>query len=112
MLNLLLQETIAKAMESRNQRLGMVADVAFGIENVGDTGEHFLGGLVGEGDGADAVRNHALVDKIGDTIGQGSCLTGAGTGDDPEILAHAAGGFVLFRVEFALNIHDRSIFFP
>ena len=41
---------------------------------------HFVGRLVGEGDGQDAVRRRAVADQLGDAVGHHPRLAGAGPG--------------------------------
>ena len=45
---------------------------------------HLGGGLVGERDGEDPRRVRALVDQVGDAVGEHPRLAGSGTGDDEQ----------------------------
>ena len=54
-----------------------VGDVHF-LEAV----SHFLGGFIGEGDGEDVSGVYAILDEMGDTVGDDACFSAAGSGED------------------------------
>ena len=45
---------------------------------------HLAGGLVGEGDGQDVARPHALLEQVGDAAGDDARLAAAGAGEDQQ----------------------------
>ena len=68
-------------------------------DQVGDTVAHLLGGLVGEGDGQDGRRRHALVDEVGDAMGEHPGLARAGAGDHQQRPAAVHDGVELVGVQ-------------
>ena len=65
----------------------------------GDALAHLVGGLVGERDGEDPRGVHALVDEVGDAVGQDPGLARAGAGDDEQRPATVDDGVELVGVE-------------
>ena len=65
----------------------------------GDAVAHLVGGLVGERDGEDLRRGHALVDQVGDAVGEHPRLARTGAGDDEQRPAAVHDGVELVGVE-------------
>ncbi len=68
-------------------------------DEVADALAHLGGGLVGERDGEDVRRPHALVDQVGDAVGEHAGLARAGTGDDEQRPVGVHDGVELIGVE-------------
>ena len=60
---------------------------------------HLVGGLVGERDGQDRRRRHALVDEVGDAVGEHPGLARPGAGDDQQRAAAVHDGVELIGIE-------------
>ena len=60
---------------------------------------HLAGRLVGEGDGEDLERGQALIDQMGDPVGEDAGLSRPGTGDDEQRPAVVQHRVVLGRIE-------------
>lgn len=56
---------------------------------------HFLGGLIGEGDGTDIPRRNTRIDQCGDAMGNDAGLAAAGAGKDQERPFNMKDGFFL-----------------
>ena len=70
-------------------------------EQIGDAVEHLAGGLVREGEEEDVARVDALLEQVGDAIGEGARLARAGPGDDEQRSRRRGHGRVLLFVQFA-----------
>ena len=68
-------------------------------DQLGDAMAHLLGGLVGERDRQDRRRWHALVDEMGDAMGEHPGLARTGTGDDQQRPAAVHDGVELVGIE-------------
>ena len=77
------------------------ADIAAAVvgDHLRDAFAHRLGGLVGEGQGQDVERRHALLDHVGDTRGQHAGLARAGPRDDERGYVVVHDGIVLGGVQ-------------
>ncbi len=89
----------------RTQKEWKVASERLGERGVAeefvDALGHLVGGLVGEGDGEDGVgRDAALLDEIGDAVGDDAGLAGAGAGEDEHRAVDGFDGFALLRIQF------------
>ncbi len=69
---------------------------------------HLGGGLVGERDGEDPRRVHAVVDEVGDAVREHPGLARAGAGDDEQRAGLVDDGVELVGVE-ALGERRRTI---
>jgi len=78
---------------------GFAAIDAAGFEKEAHAVAHLRGGLVGEGDGENRVGRHALLNQIGDAIGDDAGLAGSGAGQDKNGALRYENGFTLLRVE-------------
>lgn len=74
-------------------------------EEIGGPFEHFAGGLVGEGDGEDAVGLCSLADEFGHAVGDDARLPGPCSGEDEERAFDGEDGFALGGVEVGESIH-------
>ena len=68
-------------------------------DEFGDAAAHLVGRLVGERDGEDRRRRHALVDEVGDAMGEHPRLARSGAGDDQQRSAAVDDGVELVGVE-------------
>ena len=69
-------------------------------EKAVDALAHFVGGLVGEGDGEDGVGGDALfLDEPGDAAGDDAGLSGAGAGEDEQGAFGGFNGGALFGIQ-------------
>ena len=68
-------------------------------DQFGDAAAHLVGRLVGEGDGQDRRRRHALVDEVGDAMGEHPGLARSCAGDDEQRSAAVDDGVELVGVE-------------
>ena len=68
-------------------------------DELGDAAAHLVGRLVGERDGEDRRRRHALVDEVGDAVGEHPRLARSGPGDDQQRPAAVDDGVELVGVE-------------
>ena len=62
-----------------------------------DAVEHLLGGLVGEGEEEDFAGADALGEEVGDAVGEGAGLAGAGAGEDEERAGFGGDGVETVR---------------
>ena len=97
------------------ERLGVAAQdlVADGVERpapeavravgqeVGDALQHLAGGLVGEGQQEDVLRLDAVLQEVGDAVGQRARLAATRPGDDEHRPRPGGDGLALLGVEFA-----------
>ena len=100
------QQPGADRVEGRNPHRSGLA-----VEERSDTLAHFLGGLVGEGDGEDLVEvGEPAADDVGDAIGDDTGLARAGAREDQQRAFGMEDGVALFRIEFVEEGHqeDRS----
>ena len=76
-----------------------------------DAVPHLTGGLVGEGDGEDALRRHAdLADQAGDPVGQDSGLPAPGAGQHEERPVSVEDGLALRGIEAVEQVgHPRIL---
>ena len=70
-------------------------------DQVDDALAHFVGGLVGEGDGEDVPGGDAGGDEIGDAAGDDAGLAGAGAGEDEQGAVDVVDGGALLGVQTA-----------
>ena len=70
--------------------------------------EHFLGGLVGEGEQEDFTGADALREEVGDAVGEGAGLAGTGAGEDEERAGLGGDGVILFVVEGRAEVDGRD----
>ena len=70
--------------------------------------QHFLGGLVGEGEEEDLAGLHALGEQVGDAVGEGAGLAGAGAGEDEQRSGGGGDGVELLVVELRAEINRRD----
>lgn len=63
-----------------------------------DAGEHFLRGLVGEGQQKDLAGADAHGEQVGDPVSEGACLAGAGAGEDEQRAGFGGDGVELLVV--------------
>ena len=70
-------------------------------DEVDDALAHFVGGLVGEGDGEDVPGGDAGGDEIGDAAGDDAGLAGAGAGEDEQGAVDVVDGGALLGVQTA-----------
>ena len=71
----------------------------FAVHEPGHAVCHFIGRLVGEGEGQDAAWIHAFFNHVGDAAGDGAGFTGAGTGKDEHRAVQGLDGLFLGGVE-------------
>ena len=70
------------------------------LEQVADALLHLARGLVGEGDRGDVARiETAVVDQIGDLLGDHAGLAGTGAGENEQRTVEVTNGFALRRIE-------------
>ena len=73
---------------------------------------HLLGGLVGEGDGEDGVgRDAALLNEIGDAVGDDAGLAGAGAGEEEHGAIDGEDALALLRVHVGEEVGHRLLFY-
>ncbi len=65
----------------------------------GDALEHLARGLIRKGEEQDARGADAVLDEVGDAIGQRAGLAAAGAGDDQRGAGSGGDGLVLLRIE-------------
>ena len=83
--------------------------IGLGPDEVLDTLFHFLGGLIGKGNGQDAVRRDAELQEVGDAAGQNLGLPRSGAGSDQERALCMIYGLTLAVVQGVENrIHKNS----
>ena len=70
-------------------------------QKVGDAVEHLARGFVGEGEQQDVARIDAVLEQVGDAIGERARLAGAGAGDDEQRARRRRHGGVLLLVQLA-----------
>lgn len=61
---------------------------------------HLVGSFVGEGQGQDVPRFHALAQEVGDFIGEDTCLSRASAGNDKGWAVAVENSLALGSVEF------------
>ncbi|MNK78674.1 hypothetical protein D3C87_983170 [compost metagenome] len=93
---------VAALEEFQAERVeGGRGDLARGLlaDQLGDAPGHLEGGLLGEGDGQDALRADAVLDQVGEAPGEHRRLAGSGSGDHQNGAVEGRDGVVLLRVE-------------
>ena len=91
------QDAHAEGVERGDQRLGDAWRGPAGVHALA----HLRGGLVGEGDGQDGVRGHALLlDQPGDAAGDHPCLARARAREDEQGALRSLDGGALFWIQF------------
>ena len=100
---------------TRTQKLWKVARVGLrerGVaEDFFDALGHLLGGLVGEGDGEDGVgRDAALLNEIGDAVGDDAGLAGAGAGEQEHGAIDGEDAFALLRIHVGEEVRHSFYF--
>ena len=74
-----------------------------------DAFSHLVGGLIGEGDGQDGTAGHALLDQMGDAIGDDARLAGARAGQNEDRTVGGEDSFTLLRIQAIQIIHWQKI---
>ena len=77
--------------------------------NLADAALHLARGLVGEREGEDGERIDALVDEVGDAVGEDTRLAGTGSGDHHHGAFDVAGGGPLCVVQSLEHLHVSKV---
>src|SRR5262249_34732711 len=95
----------AEGVEGRDQwRLG---DSARRLEQSRHAVAHFLGGLIGEGDGENLARPHAVIqNEVRNAVRDDAGLAAAGAGQDEERTFGVLDGLALPGIELCEEIHS------
>ncbi|MCY1365652.1 hypothetical protein D9M69_525100 [compost metagenome] len=98
------QQAVAQAVEGADPHAAHVHR-----QHRGQPRHHFLGGLVGEGDGQDATGGHLpRLQQPGDAGGEHPRLAGAGTGKDERVARGQRDGSKLLGVEVVQQRRGRA----
>ena len=84
---------------------GFAQGMAGALEQCADAVAHLVGGFVGEGDGENRIGRRALIDQIGDAVGDDARFARAGSRQDQQRTFGSEDSFALLRVQIVEKIH-------
>jgi len=70
-----------------------------------DAFAHLVGGLIGKGDGQNGIAGYALIDQVGDAVGDDASFAGSGASQDKYGTFGCEDSFTLLRIQIIKKIH-------